>query len=73
MYEKYFQDHAAAAMAARGIPVYAWKGETDEEYMWYEHIMPFPPPILGDTKAQISMTGVLSRQSTGLRTVSRST
>ena len=21
-------------MAARGIPVYAWKGETDEEYMW---------------------------------------
>ena len=28
------QDHAAAAMAAKGIPVYAWKGETDEEYMW---------------------------------------
>lgn len=28
------QDHAAAAMAARGVPVYAWKGETDEEYMW---------------------------------------
>jgi adenosylhomocysteinase len=28
------QDHAAAAMAARGIPVYAWKGETDEEYIW---------------------------------------
>jgi len=28
------QDHAAAAMAARGIPVYAWKGETDEEYLW---------------------------------------
>lgn len=28
------QDHAAAAIAARGIPVYAWKGETDEEYMW---------------------------------------
>jgi len=28
------QDHAAAAMAARGIPVYAWKGETDEEYVW---------------------------------------
>merc|ERR1712013_559410 len=26
------QDHAAAAMAARGVPVYAWKGETDEEY-----------------------------------------
>ena len=26
------QDHAAAAIAARGIPVYAWKGETEEEY-----------------------------------------
>ncbi len=28
------QDHAAAAIAARGIPVYAWKGETAEEYEW---------------------------------------
>ena len=28
------QDHAAAAIAARGIPVYAWKGETAEEYDW---------------------------------------
>ena len=28
------QDHAAAAMAADGIPVYAWKGETEEEYDW---------------------------------------
>merc|ERR1712173_164395 len=28
------QDHAAAAMAIAGIPVYAWKGETDEEYEW---------------------------------------
>merc|ERR1712018_634555 len=28
------QDHAAAAMAARGVPVYAWKGETDDEYLW---------------------------------------
>src|ERR1700751_2966727 len=28
------QDHAAAAMAARGIPVFAWKGETEEEYEW---------------------------------------
>ena len=28
------QDHAAAAMAKRGIAVYAWKGETDEEYLW---------------------------------------
>ncbi|KAI3369693.1 hypothetical protein L3Q82_024538 [Scortum barcoo] len=28
------QDHAAAAIAKAGIPVYAWKGETDEEYVW---------------------------------------
>jgi adenosylhomocysteinase len=28
------QDHAAAAMAARGVPVFAWKGETEEEYEW---------------------------------------
>ncbi|MRR52007.1 MAG: adenosylhomocysteinase [Rhodocyclaceae bacterium] len=28
------QDHAAAAMAAAGIPVFAWKGETAEEYDW---------------------------------------
>ncbi|MDQ1378631.1 MAG: adenosylhomocysteinase [Acidimicrobiaceae bacterium] len=28
------QDHAAAALAVRGIPVYAWKGETLEEYWW---------------------------------------
>src|SRR6187549_343526 len=28
------QDHAAAAIAKAGIPVYAWKGETEEEYDW---------------------------------------
>jgi adenosylhomocysteinase len=28
------QDHAAAAIAAAGVPVYAWKGETIEEYWW---------------------------------------
>ncbi len=28
------QDHAAAAMAASGVPVFAWKGETEEEYWW---------------------------------------
>lgn len=28
------QDHAAAAMAAAGIPTFAWKGETEEEYEW---------------------------------------
>ncbi|XP_056316488.1 adenosylhomocysteinase [Danio aesculapii] len=28
------QDHAASAIAKTGVPVYAWKGETDEEYVW---------------------------------------
>jgi adenosylhomocysteinase len=28
------QDHAAASIARKGIPVFAWKGETDEEYWW---------------------------------------
>ncbi|WP_099238765.1 adenosylhomocysteinase [Synechococcus sp. BDU 130192] len=28
------QDHAAAAIAEAGVPVFAWKGETEEEYMW---------------------------------------
>jgi len=28
------QDHAAAAIAASGVPVFAWKGETEEEYEW---------------------------------------
>ena len=28
------QDHAAAAIAATGVAVYAWKGETEEEYEW---------------------------------------
>ncbi|MEM9905117.1 MAG: adenosylhomocysteinase [Cyanobacteria bacterium P01_D01_bin.44] len=28
------QDHAAAAIAVDGVPVFAWKGETEEEYMW---------------------------------------
>ena len=28
------QDHAAAAIAKAGIPVFAWKGETEKEYWW---------------------------------------
>ena len=28
------QDHAAAAIAATGVPVFAWKGETEDEYRW---------------------------------------
>merc|ERR1711935_23740 len=37
------QDHAAAVIAAVGVPVYAWKGETDEEYVWcIEQTLVFP-------------------------------
>merc|ERR1712170_230316 len=37
------QDHAAAAIAKTGVPVYAWKGETDEEYVWcIEQTLVFP-------------------------------
>jgi len=37
------QDHAAAAIAAAGIPVYAWKGETEEEFEWcIEQTIHFP-------------------------------
>ncbi len=37
------QDHAAAAIAATGVPVYAWKGETAEEYDWcIEQTLVFP-------------------------------
>ena len=37
------QDHAAAAIAKTGVPVYAWKGETEEEYEWcIEQTLEFP-------------------------------
>lgn len=37
------QDHAAAAMAARGVPVFAWKGETEQEFLWcIEQTLMFP-------------------------------
>jgi len=37
------QDHAAAAIAATGVPVFAWKGETDAEYDWcIEQTLYFP-------------------------------
>jgi len=39
------QDHAAAAIAAAGIPVFAWKGETLDEYWWcLEQTLTFPNP-----------------------------
>ncbi len=43
------QDHAAAAIAATGTPVFAWKGETEDEYWWCtEQTLKFPegPPHL---------------------------
>jgi len=37
------QDHAAAAIASTGVPVFAWKGETDEDYWWcVKQTMVFP-------------------------------
>lgn len=43
------QDHAAAAIAATGVPVFAWKGETDEEYLWcIEQTLIFPDGQVGN-------------------------
>jgi len=40
------QDHAAAALADQGIPVFAWKGETEEEYWWcIEQTIQAPDPM----------------------------
>lgn len=39
------QDHAAAAMAAAGIPVFAWKGETEEDYWWCVERSIFGPDL----------------------------
>uniref|UniRef100_A0A2K5JL86 adenosylhomocysteinase n=1 Tax=Colobus angolensis palliatus TaxID=336983 RepID=A0A2K5JL86_COLAP len=51
------QDHAAAAIAKAGIPVYAWKGETDEEYLWcIEQTLYFKDGIRGISEE--TMTGV---------------
>ena len=44
------QDHAAAAIAAAGVPVFAWKGETLEEYWWCTDMA---LPFLKMDKAQI--------------------
>ena len=45
------QDHAAAAIAAKGIPVFAWKGETLEEYDWCIRQTLF----FGDDKKSLNM------------------
>ena len=43
------QDHAAAAMAEAGVPVFAWKGETLEEYWWCTwQALQFPNPDGGE-------------------------
>ncbi len=54
------QDHAAAAIAARGIPVFAWKGETEEEYWWcIEQTLKFPggqgPQLLIDDGGDLTI------------------
>lgn len=54
------QDHAAAAIAASGIPVFAWKGETLEEYWWCtEQALNFPggkgPNLIVDDGGDASM------------------
>ena len=45
------QDHAAAAIAAAGIPVYAWKGMTEEEFNWCIHETIF----FGENKEPLNM------------------
>ncbi len=54
------QDHAAAAIAKEGIPVFAWKGETLEEYWWcMEQAMVFPdgtgPDLIVDDGGDATM------------------
>ena len=53
------QDHAAAAIAACGIPVFAWKGETLEEYWWCtDQILKFPeggPQLIVDDGGDATM------------------
>jgi adenosylhomocysteinase len=44
------QDHAAAAIAARDIPVFAWKGETEQEYNWC-----IEQTVMGDPKWRPNM------------------
>jgi adenosylhomocysteinase len=61
------QDHAAAAIAAVGIPVYAWKGMTEEEYDWcIEQTLFFgpeglPPNMLLDDGGDLTMMIINSR------------
>jgi adenosylhomocysteinase len=45
------QDHAAAAIAAAGIPIYAWKGMTEEEFNWCIEQTPF----FGEDRQPVNM------------------
>jgi adenosylhomocysteinase len=61
------QDHAAAAIAAREIPVFAWKGETEEEYWWcIEQTLRFPdgegPDLLLDDGGDLTKVVLDDRQ-----------
>jgi adenosylhomocysteinase len=54
------QDHAAAAIAAAGVPVFAWKGETLEEYWWCtQQAVTFPegkgPELVVDDGGDVTM------------------
>jgi len=64
------QDHAAAAIAASGVPVFAWKGETLEEYWWCtDQALAFPggkgPQLIVDDGGDATMmvhTGVAAEK-----------
>src|SRR6202163_1622521 len=58
------QDHAAAAIAAAGVPVFAWKGETLEEYWWCtEQALRWPDggdaPLLVHLGAECEQSGAV--------------
>jgi len=61
------QDHAAAAVAEAGVPVFAWKGETLEEYWWCtEQALTFPggevPDLIVDDGGDATMMVHLGRE-----------
>lgn len=50
------QDHAAAAIAKAGVPVFAWKGETEEEYWWcVEQTLKFEPNLILDDGGDLTL------------------
>jgi len=75
------QDHAAAALAERGIPVYAWKGETLDEYWWCTmKALSFPgnqgPHLVVDDGGDATLMihkGFEAEKNPGLLTIEQST